>query len=66
MSDTLDSNLSVAGDASQSLSLRKKINLTLIALGVIAIAWGIYDEKTDFSYYINFPTCRQFVRRGSL
>lgn len=50
MSDTLDSNLSVAGDASQSLSFRKKINLTLIALGVIAIAWGIYDEKTDFSY----------------
>lgn len=50
MSEILDTNMSVAGNASQSLTLRKKINLGLIALGVLAILWGIYDEKTTFSY----------------
>ncbi|MDG1332018.1 MAG: 4Fe-4S binding protein [Crocinitomicaceae bacterium] len=50
MSEIIDSNLSVAGDASQALSTRKKINLGLIAIGILLVLWGIYDEKTAFSY----------------
>ncbi|MFK7787750.1 MAG: 4Fe-4S binding protein [Crocinitomicaceae bacterium] len=50
MSETID-NLSVAGDSSQALSVRKKVYLALIAIGLLTIVYGIYDEKTSFSYF---------------
>ncbi|MFT5858462.1 MAG: polyferredoxin [Flavobacteriaceae bacterium] len=50
MSDTIDSNLSVAGDAAQNLSLRTKINWTIITIGLLLIGWGLYDGEEKWSY----------------
>ncbi|MCH2225858.1 MAG: hypothetical protein MK066_13900, partial [Crocinitomicaceae bacterium] len=49
MRKSIDSNLSVAGDASQALKLRDKISITAIIVGLILIFWAIFFDHKGWS-----------------